>query len=75
MVEIDKKNSTPPLVFEYKNWQGETAVRRVQPIEIWYGSTKWHSEEQWLLKAIDLDKGEERNFAVNDIIRFITENN
>jgi predicted DNA-binding transcriptional regulator YafY len=62
-----------PLVFEYKNWEGKKAVRTVVPIDIWYGSTKWHDEEQWLLKAEDLDKGAERDFAVNDIIRFISE--
>jgi predicted DNA-binding transcriptional regulator YafY len=59
-----------PLVFEYTNWEGKTANRKVKPLEIWYGKTQWHPTEQWLLRAIDLEKGEERNFAVVDIIRF-----
>ncbi len=65
------KESNPALVFEYTNWKGETAVRRVKPIEIWYGKTEYHPQEQWLLKALDLEKGEERNFAVKDISKFL----
>lgn len=63
----DKK----PLKFKYKNWEGKTAVRTVMPKEIWYGSTEWHPEEGWLLKAHDLDKDAERDFAVKDVIGFI----
>lgn len=59
------------LVFEYTNWEGKIAIRRVKPIGIWYGKTEWHPKEQWLLKAIDLDKEEERNFAIKDILRFL----
>ena len=59
------------LIFEYTNWEGKTAVRRVRPIEIWYGKTEWHPKSQWLLRAMDLDKNEERNFAVKDIIKFL----
>jgi predicted DNA-binding transcriptional regulator YafY len=66
---VAKKN--PTLKFEYTNWEGKTAVRTVRPIELWYGKTEWHPEEQWLLRAIDLDKGEERSFAVKDIIKFL----
>jgi len=58
----------PPLIFRYKNWEGKEAVRRVMPIELWYGKTEWHPKEQWLLKAWDLDKDAERNFAFKDII-------
>lgn len=39
----------------------------IEPIKIWYGSTRWHPDEQWLLKAIDIDKGEERDFAMTQI--------
>lgn len=51
----------------YTNWQGVTSTRRILPVEIWYGSTEWHKEEQWLLKALDLDKQAERDFAMKDI--------
>ena len=32
-----------------------------------FSSTEWHKEEQWLLKALDLDKNEDRDFAIKDI--------
>ena len=66
---MTKKN--PPLVFKYKNWEGKTAVRKVQPIKIWYGHTQWHPKDCWLLKAVDVEKDAERDFAVKDINEFI----
>lgn len=60
-----------PLKFIYKNWKGETKERMVEPIKVWYGSTEWHPEEQWFLKAKDLEKEEERDFALRDIEKFL----
>jgi predicted DNA-binding transcriptional regulator YafY len=57
--------------FIYKNWRCETTERHVLPIEIWFGSTDFHTTPQWLMKAIDQDKQEERDFAIEDIISFI----
>lgn len=51
----------------YTNWRGETAIRTIIPLEIIFASTEWHPEEQWLLKAYDLDKKAERSFACKDI--------
>jgi transcriptional regulator with XRE-family HTH domain len=53
----------------YVNHRGETWVRHIQPIPplMWYGSTDWHPEPQWFLHAFDLEKREERDFAVRDI--------
>jgi len=62
---------TKALQFEYKNWEGITAVRKVKPIKIWWGVTQWHPKEQWFLKALDLEKNEERDFAVKDIMKFL----
>jgi len=59
------------LQFEYKNWKNQIGIRTVIPKEIWYGSTEFHSEEQWFLKAIDVDKLENRDFAIQDIIKFL----
>lgn len=67
---FDKEN-TPILTFEYINWQGEKGKRKVQPIKLWYGKTEFHKEEQWLLKAWDIDNKAERDFAVKDIIKFL----
>jgi predicted DNA-binding transcriptional regulator YafY len=51
----------------YKNWQGEISTRRILPISISCTSNEWHPEEQWLLKAYDLDKDATRSFAMKDI--------
>ncbi len=58
----------PPLVFRYRNHAGEVAVRRVVPYRLWYGSTEWHPQPQWLLAACDLDRQAIRDFALSDIL-------
>ncbi len=54
----------------YTNWRGETAERVILPISIWFGSTQWHPTQQWLLKAHDVEKDAERDFALLDIKNF-----
>jgi predicted DNA-binding transcriptional regulator YafY len=61
----------PTLKFVYTNWQGETAERSVIPIKIWYGKTDFHPKEQWFLKAIDVEKNAQRDFALKDIKSFL----
>lgn len=51
----------------YTNYRGETAQRNIVPQRLWFGATSWHPEEQWLLEAIDIDKGAPRSFALRDI--------
>jgi len=58
------------IEIEYTNWKGKTSKRRIIPIGISFESTEWHPEPQWLLKAHDLDKQAERDFAMRDIKRF-----
>lgn len=57
-----------PVVIGYTNHRGEFAERRIHPMNIWYGSTKWHPEPQWFVGALDYDKGEHRDFALKDIV-------
>lgn len=52
---------------QYKNWRGVVGWRTIMPERIWFGSTKWHPEDQWLLQALDIDKDERRDFALRDI--------
>ncbi len=66
---MKKKRKDPILIFEYVNWKGERAIRKVKPITIWYGETDFHKGKQWFLKALDLDKNAERDFALKDVIR------
>jgi predicted DNA-binding transcriptional regulator YafY len=54
----------------YRNYRGEVAVRRIRPARIWFGATSWHPQAQWVLDAIDVDKGAERSFALADILDF-----
>jgi hypothetical protein len=54
----------------YFNWRGNTNIRTIIPDSILFSSTQWHKENQWLLKAYDMDKKEERLFAVKDILKW-----
>lgn len=56
-----------PFKFIYTNHRGETAQRTAIPLGVRFGSTQWHPEAQWLMRAFDLEKGEEREFAMGDI--------
>lgn len=56
------------LTFVYRNWRGDLAERTVTSPSLWWGTTSYHSRPQWFLKAWDVHKGEERDFAVADII-------
>ena len=51
----------------YTNYRGEYSVRRILPIGIWFGSTEYHKEEQWIMHAFDFGKEENRDFAMKDI--------
>ena len=50
----------------YRNHKGEESVRNVLPLRVWYGSTKWHKEEQWLIEVYDLDRKAKRDYALHD---------
>ncbi|MBL8159500.1 hypothetical protein JNJ66_03520 [Candidatus Saccharibacteria bacterium] len=52
------------------NYRGDTAWRTIIPQSIWFGGTEWHPEKQWLLKAYDVEKDAERDFAMKDIQRW-----
>jgi hypothetical protein len=34
---------------------------------MWFGATEWHPKPQWFLHAVDVEKGEARDFAMADI--------
>lgn len=58
------------VLMEYMNYKGEVEVREVMPQYIKYGTTKYHLKPQWLLQCTDIDKNEERTFALSDIMQF-----
>ena len=51
----------------YTNWKNDTRYRIIIPISIEFKSTEWHKEEQWILNAMDVEKNEQRSFAIKDI--------
>lgn len=53
-----------PIALTYTNYKGETATRTITPRSIWFGSTEWHPEPQYLLRAFDHDKQADRDFAL-----------
>ena len=55
------------VTFNYLNYRRSQAHRRVGIISVWFGSTEWHPEPQWLLHGIDLEKMETRDFAMKDM--------
>lgn len=58
------------ILIRYTNYRGETALRRIIPISLRFGSTEWHPRPQWLLEAFDLDRRAERAFALKDILEW-----
>ena len=64
MTETDSQKMVTIL---YTNYKGRTSLRRIIPMSLEYASSQWHKEEQWLMKAYDVDKKAERDFAVKDI--------
>ncbi len=74
MLESAARTTTPvdcdprkAIKIVYRNYRGETAQRKVVPQRLWFGATTWHPEEQWLLDAVDVEKGAQRSFALRDI--------
>lgn len=56
------------VAFEYVNWRGERAQREAEAVSIRYGSTEWHPEAQWLLLGRDARSGQDREFALGDMV-------
>lgn len=54
--------------FKYKNWQGQESQRRAFVRRFYWGATEYHPEPQVLMLGRCLDRGEERAFAVRDMI-------
>lgn len=52
---------------EYTNYKGERAIRTIIPCCVWFGATKYHKDYQFLLNALDVEKNEQRDFAMKDI--------
>ncbi|MEK6961440.1 MAG: WYL domain-containing protein [Nanoarchaeota archaeon] len=51
----------------YTNYRGETSERTIIPVELIFGKNEWHPQEQWMIRAIDVEKGAVRTFTLKDI--------
>ena len=52
----------------YRNHKGEVSWRTITPIEVWYGTTEWHNQLQWFLKAQDHSRQAIRDFALANFL-------
>jgi len=53
---------------DYTNWKGERSYYHIRPTgQVVFRVTEYHPEPQWLLEALDVNKGEIRLFAMRDI--------
>lgn len=53
------------VMLDYTNWRGERAERIVLVERLWWGSSQFHPDQQWLLEGEDIKKGAElRDFAL-----------
>ena len=69
MIGVAFSEDTYPMRFSYTNWRGEWAIRYARPVRMFFGSTGYHADEQWLMEMVDLDKNETRVFAMRDMER------
>lgn len=60
------------VYIDYTNWQGVRSIRHIQPVQmgVFFGATQRHTEPQWFMRAIDLDKNELESFAMRNIHAF-----
>ncbi|MBN8294587.1 hypothetical protein JI664_21620 [Rhodobacter sp. NTK016B] len=64
----ERDESPVAVTLTYRNWRGEVSDRVIIPRKVWYGSTKWHPEPQWLVTAWDAEKNADRDFALADFM-------
>ena len=62
-----RRESPMRVRIDYTNWRGERSIRLVKPLRLEFENSEWHPETQWVLYAVDLDKGVERVFAMKDL--------
>ena len=58
------------VTFVYRNHRGEEAVRRVIPTGLIYSESVFHKDKErtWFLHGFDLDRQEERTYALDDVL-------
>jgi len=49
---------------KYKNHRGEIRVRDITPKALYFGTSPYHSGEQWFIRAFDHEKNKDRDFSL-----------
>lgn len=57
----------PSFTFSYVNHSGVLMIRSVVPLRIFFGTSLYYTEPQWLMEAFDLDRNANRTFAMSKI--------
>jgi predicted DNA-binding transcriptional regulator YafY len=55
------------VLIDYTNYRGERSWRKIRPNRIAFENSEFHSDTQWILHALDIDKNVFREFAIKDI--------
>ena len=64
---MNEQQKGQPIKVRYTNYRGETAVRTIIPLKIYWGSTEYHPTEQWLLEVLDVERQANRIYALKEI--------
>ncbi len=59
------------IAVRYTNWRNETTLRRIIPLQAFYGKTSYHPQEQWLLRVWDLDREDYRAYSLKGIKEWV----
>ena len=72
MTELGISRNSPlsdrvSVIIDYTNWRGERRKRTIIPMAVYWSKNEYHPEPQWLLRALDWEKREIRDFAMTGI--------
>lgn len=52
---------------DYTNHRSERRKRRIRPLKLTWGMSKWHESNQWILLAHCYEKNQSREFAMANV--------
>lgn len=65
MVNLTQLIFGAPHKIKYTNWKGETEVRKLEPLSLYFGTTEHHTEPQWLVSCYDIDRKHVRHYSLD----------
>lgn len=54
----------------YTNHRGEFSIRKITPLHLYFGVSRWHQGAQWFLSAFCHKHQAKRDFAMRDIAKW-----